>query len=344
MRISITFKQIILIAAIVLLFVPIAVFSPGQVTDYLVRVFDLHAPVLPPRRQATGQWALAEKVKAVITDSDIRDRIGQLTSGASRVVGYPGHEAAADYIHSEFLRIGLDRVAVEDYDVASPIDKGCSLQVVGESGSVPLYAVWPNLVRTSTLPRQGMRIQLVDGGNGEFEAYNGQPVDGCAVLMGFNSWNRWMNASMLGAKAVIFIEPDSTTTAEAEQKFFQVPLNVPRFWISKAEGMALRERLKTGGKLEVLLKARMDWEKHKTRNIVGWIEGKDPELKKETILFDHIALQGGEDIEEAGLSDEFQVSSALPISYVIHPKGHIAWLRKGSIDLALLNRLFAQTK
>ena len=286
MRISITFKRIILIAVLLLLFVPVTIFSPGQVTDYLVRTFDLRAPNLPPRRQATGQWALADKVKEIVKDSDIRDRLAQLTSGASRVVGYPGHEKAADYIHSEFLRIGLDRVAVEDYDVASPIDKGCSLQIVGESESVPLYAVWPNLVRTSTLPRQGVRVQLVDGGDGEFEAYNGKPMAGNAVLMAFNSWNRWMNASMLGARAIVFIEPDSTTTAEAEQKFFQVPLNVPRFWISKAEGSALKKRLAAGDKLEVLLKARMDWEKHKARNIVGWIEGKHPELKEETILFD----------------------------------------------------------
>ena len=176
-------KQILLALVVLALFVPIAVFSPAQVTDYLVRTFDLRPPELPPRREATGQWALADQVNRVVSESDIRERMSRLTSGRSRVVGYPGHEAAADYIHNEFLRIGLDRVAVEPYEVASPVDKGFSLQVSGDDRSIPLYAVWPNLVRTSTLPREGMRARLVDGGHGEFEDFNGEPLDGSAVLM-----------------------------------------------------------------------------------------------------------------------------------------------------------------
>jgi thiol:disulfide interchange protein len=73
---------------------------------------------------------------------------------------------------------------------------------------------------------------------------------------------------------------------------------------------------------------------------------KEAALKfgKEAKLDTQIALQGGEDIEEAGLTEEFDVSESLPISYLVHPDGHIAWMRKGSVDKELLGRLFAQTK
>lgn len=62
---------------------------------------------------------------------------------------------------------------------------------------------------------------------------------------------------------------------------------------------------------------------------------------KESGLENHVVLQGGADITEAGLSDAFKVSENLPISYLIHPKGHIAWYHAGSVDRALLLQLFA---
>ncbi len=281
-----TWKNIILTVFTATIFVPLVLFSPETVTDHLIEWFNIRYPELPPEKSASGQQALAESVQAAISEADIRTRLTRLTSKGSRVVGYPGHEDAYHYIKDTFETIGLENVTTESYDVTSPIDKGGSLKIPGEDHTIPLYAVWPNLVRTSTLPRQGLRALLVDGGTGEFSDFNGKELEGSVVLMSFNSWNRWMNASMLGAKAVIFVAPDSTTTTEAEQKFFQVPLNVPRFWVDRKEGEALRDRLSAGERIEVEVKGRMVWEKHQTHNVFGRITGRDPELKDEIVLFD----------------------------------------------------------
>ncbi|MCP4602923.1 MAG: redoxin domain-containing protein [Proteobacteria bacterium] len=67
-------------------------------------------------------------------------------------------------------------------------------------------------------------------------------------------------------------------------------------------------------------------------------------VAKEINLFKHIVLQGGEDITEAGLEKEFDISESLPISYLIHPNGHIAWKHKGSVTKELLINLFLKTK
>ncbi len=56
-------------------------------------------------------------------------------------------------------------------------------------------------------------------------------------------------------------------------------------------------------------------------------------------LFSHIALLGGEDIEAAKLAEAFQADLNLPITYLIAPDGHIAWMKKGAVDKALLSKV-----
>ena len=268
---------------IAVLFCPL--FSPEWVTAKLVDWFEIRPPEPAPEIVPMAS-PLAETIRSSIDETRVRERMVRLSSGFSRVVGYPGHESAYRYIRDEFERIGLEDITTESFDVTSPIDRGGHLKVIGEAGIIPILGIWPNLVRTSSLPRDGLRAMLVEGGDGEFSDFNGKDLAGNIVLMGFNSWNRWMNASMLGAEAVIFIAPDSTTTAQAEQKFFQVPLNVPRFWIGREEGEMLRRRLGSGESIEVELKSRMVWEKHGALNVLGWIPGGDPTLKDQIILID----------------------------------------------------------
>jgi thiol:disulfide interchange protein len=60
-------------------------------------------------------------------------------------------------------------------------------------------------------------------------------------------------------------------------------------------------------------------------------------------LWKHTVLQGGEDIEEAGLDERFEVSASLPITYLIDPRGRIAWKRHGSVDEQGLEAVLART-
>ena len=83
---------------------------------------------------------------------------------------------------------------------------------------------------------------------------------GSIVLADFNSGTKWINGSMLGAKAVIFIEPDVTMRGEAENKFLTVPANIPRFWIGKSDGEQLKRLIssanQSGDNLEVRLSGK----------------------------------------------------------------------------------------
>ena len=258
--------------------------GPDRVNIYLSEVLGLEAPAEVPPVPVPRAEEVSVRVLDAVREDGIRALMDEFTRSDSRVVGYPGHEKAADFIASEFRRLGMEDVEAETYGVTVPVDRGGSLTVEGTGESFPIHGLWPNLIKTTTLPADGVRGHLLYGGSGEMSAFNGNRVEGAVVLMDFNSWNNWLNAAMLGAQQIVFIEPDTTFTAEAETKFLQVPNSVERFWIDKASGEKLKALIAQRDEVYVTLKARMDWEKPETRNILGWIRGADPALREKIVV------------------------------------------------------------
>ncbi len=258
--------------------------GPERVNPYLTAILGLKAPRPSPPRPVPGAGKTSVRVLDTVSSDGVRAHMARFTGHGSRVPGYTGHAVAADYIRRSFERAGLKDVRSEPFDVTAPIDKGGSLTLVRDGTSYPIHAVWPNLVKTSTLPREGVRTRLIYGANGEFSDFNGHTLEGAAVLMEFNTRNHWLNAATLGAEQVIFIEPDSTFYTEAEQKFLQVPNSVERFWIDRQSGRALKRLLALHGELEIELKARMEWEKHTAHNILGFLPGTDPGLRDQIVV------------------------------------------------------------
>jgi len=86
----------------------------------------------------------------------VTETLARFASYQSRVVGYPGAEAAARYIEDTFRDIGLDGITVHEYDVSIPMERAPGALMLAATGeTVPLHGLWPNLVRTSTLPTGG---------------------------------------------------------------------------------------------------------------------------------------------------------------------------------------------
>ncbi len=274
---------ILLIGLGVLVFLSFGI-GPERVDPWLSDLLGLEPPPSVPPSPVHEAQGVSYRVIDSVTEADVRRLMGRFTSHRSRVPGYAGHDDAARFILQEFERLGLRDVKAEAFDVATPVDKGGRLTLTESGASFPLHAIWPNLVKTSTLPPNGIRTRLIYGGDGEWQSFNGHDMDGAAVLMEFNSWNRWLNAASLGAGQIIFIEPDSTSRTEGEQKWLISPNGTERFWIDKGSGRALRRLLEEEGEVEVELHARMDWEKTVAQNILGTVPGTDPELKDQIIV------------------------------------------------------------
>ncbi|NOZ23664.1 MAG: hypothetical protein GXP25_21525 [Planctomycetes bacterium] len=251
----------------------------------------------------------------------LKRTIEYLSSINSRVTGYAGCDEAAAYVEMRFRELGLSNIASEEFKLAVPVDRGALLTVgKGKNAKeILIHSLWPNMVRTSKLPPTGITGCLIYGRGGYMLDFNGKDVKDSIVLMEFSSSTRWLNAAQLGAKAIIFIEPpgDILFRTDAEEKFFEIPLPMPRFWIAKADLAALVKALgvkappvENRRKLEISLrevlskkrhsvriKADMAWEMRTARNIIATIPGTDRELRKDTIIleayYDSISIVPG---------------------------------------------------
>ena len=197
--------------------------------------------------------------------------VEHLSSLGSRVAGYPGSVRAAEYVEERLQALGL-ATRRDSFAVVVPMDKGGRLEWEGES--VQLYAVWPNGVRTSTVPPEGLRASAIWGGDGDWGDFNGQEVAGRVVVLDFASEDAWLKAASLGARAVVFVAADSSTTQQARGKYVRAPLDVPRFWVEGDAGQRLRRRL-VDGEVEVRLWGRMDWQERTAYNVWAVVPGKD---------------------------------------------------------------------
>lgn len=230
-----------------------------------------------------------------------------LSGLGSRLPGAEGCRRAEEFIAGRFREFGLE-TKLESFSLAMPVDKGATLKLEGAKHLTELRCLWPNFVRTSKLPAAGLSGPLLYARSGDLQDFNGKPVEGSVVLMDFNCATRWLNAGMLGARAIVFIEPEQTAfRAEATQKFLLLPAPIPRFWIGRTELVALARHilgtqsprndsecleslLKIGQKGKpaptVSLQSNMEWENVTTRNIVATLPGTDPALSRQTIVLE----------------------------------------------------------
>jgi len=271
--------------------------------------------------------ALAPTVRAADTpsDADLRSidpspHIRFLSSHASRFTGYPGCAEAEKYIFEKFQEIGLANVARSPFQVVVPIppdnerwgkklppdqvqrpDHGGTLSVGGQE--IPLYCVMPNYVRTPMTGEKGISGNLVWAGEGYLADFNGKEIMGSIVLMEFNSFSRWLTAAKLGARAIIFLEPEHPFRSDAELKYNPLPLPIPRYYLRRSDLPALaaalsgrdadeldfqtaHQMLEDLGQEPVAANVRsmMRWEEATVMRVSGEIPGTDPQLADQTLV------------------------------------------------------------
>lgn len=121
----------------------------------------------------------------------------------------------------------------------------------GPTGSASMDQLAPNLVDPGNLPEEGFEGELLFVGGASPRELSEVDLAGKAVLMTFNSANRWVNAMELGARVVLILEPEGDPGAsfsDAEQKSNLSPVTAPRFLVTReAIDAALGEDWLDGG-------------------------------------------------------------------------------------------------
>jgi len=215
--------------------------------------------------------------RALVSSLDMESvakHIDFLSSLGSRVTGYPGSDVAAQYVLEEMSSMGLE-TRLETYKVLIPMDMGANLTIVDgpELGKViTAYPLWPNNVQPSPTPLGGIEAPLVYGGDGSLESLRGKRINGSIVLLEFNSLY-WKNVILLGARAIVFIEPYETMRTIAQGLMLGVPFNIPRVYISRADGDRLISLVKDMAGLNVRLMSSMQWELKDAKNVVSFLKG-----------------------------------------------------------------------
>ena len=157
------------------------------------------------------------------------------------------------------------------FPLSVPLDRGGRLRWVGSDETIPIYGLWPNHVRSPSLPPDGVSGHLVDLGRGSLAEMDGKRLAGSIALMGFGSGNAHVEARSLGAQAILLYDDGRVTRSEAAEKFLQVPVDIPRFWLEATDAEILRQQ--AHGDAQVHLEARMDWEQVQARNIFAVLPG-----------------------------------------------------------------------
>lgn len=218
------------------------------------------------------------------SETDFQEHIEALTSFDSRIAGYPGSASAAAYLRNQLEKAGAEIVLTREFPMTVPVDQGGEI-TLEDGTSFPLHCLFPNDVRTSTLPREGVQAPLLWVEGDFVRSLNGRDASGAFLLCDFNTESQWLQACTLAPKGFIFIEPETTTRQDAEKKFVSLPLDVPRLWVNRPTGAILKSLLsESDGSLNIRVTARMQWQTVTCRNIIARIEGTDPSLSNQRIV------------------------------------------------------------
>ncbi|MBW3635390.1 MAG: M28 family peptidase, partial [Armatimonadetes bacterium] len=203
----------------------------------------------------------------------LRADISALTAFPSRVPGTPGNAAAATLVENRFKQLGLTNVRSDQTFVTAPVTQSASLTLGGRQ--LPILPLYPNHVVASTTPPAGLSGPIVYAGQGRPSDFNGQLVEGSIVALDFNSGMAWITAADLGAKAIIFLEPQITGRGQAERKFTYLPVEMPRYYVRGAAADAVR----AASGQSATVKSHVIWKQVPVRNVLGYLPGKNPPAK-----------------------------------------------------------------
>jgi len=223
-----------------------------------------------------------------INITEIKSYVNDLVSFGTRFTGYAGCYAAADYIERKFKEFGFSNVERHAFSIAVPLDEGAYIET-SNGERIRVYPLFPNRVCPPQTPPGGLTGQLIYVKSGDYEEFNGKPIEGSIVVMEFNSQYNWITAAKLGAKAVVFLEPNYTTTLEASMKYTEtVSWNFVRVYAKGSEAKKILEIAEKGE--YVTLISNMKWCNVESYNIIGYLPGRYDEYILITAQYDSFSF------------------------------------------------------
>ncbi|SDB08655.1 MacB-like core domain-containing protein [Desulfonatronum thiosulfatophilum] len=222
----------------------------------------------------------------------VTDWVTVFSDLGDRIVGSDGNVQAADIIERAFADLTREEgriIGRQSFAVPVQQHVESSLTMEEDGRTMPLRPLRLNMLSAPAITPPGITAPVIYAGTGRFSEFNGHVVEGAVVLMDMDSGKNWINASMLGASALIYVDPGPEVTAAPrnlfEDKLEQTPIDFPRFWMTETEAADFfgdLDRLREpGAATMVILSSQIAWENMATDNIYCLLPGTDPELAGE---------------------------------------------------------------
>ncbi|MCX5757462.1 MAG: M28 family peptidase, partial [Candidatus Hydrogenedentes bacterium] len=221
-------------------------------------------------------------VASRFTADGLKAHIDALSSIPSRLTGTAGCDEATEYIRTQFRALKVGEPVVQEFPATVPVHDRAEVQT--PQGAFKLHPLYPNGVCPAAVPKDGLKTRLIYAGSGSLAEVQGKILDGATVVVETGAREQWLYLIDLGARAIIFIERERppryigmTTQTMSHQ-------DIPRFWMTKAEGAPLSARLKSGD-LDATLYSDARWEHRTGKNIYIDIPGASTkEINKEEMV------------------------------------------------------------
>jgi hypothetical protein len=215
-----------------------------------------------------------------------QDLIRQLFEIEDRSTGTPGCSKAGDQIEKAFKTLGIERVGRQRFLLPVTQYQSAYLTIKGQREVVKPLRL--NALSPQSTPAAGIQGPLYYVGTGELQNFNSIKVEGSIILMELDSGRNWLNAPMLGAKALIYVDRGPTSKWFFEDKRELTSLEFPRFWMPLSQARSLFGSFETAADgliaSSALLSSNGGWRRVQGENIYALIEGKSPELKEQLIV------------------------------------------------------------
>ncbi len=210
------------------------------------------------------------EIAARFTPEGLKAHIDALSGIPSRQTGTPGCDAALEYIRAQFRALGVGEPVVQEFPATVPVHDIAEART--PQGVFPLHPLHPNGVCPAATPKEGIKTRLIYAGSGSLAEVEGKELDGATAVVETGAREQWLYLIDLGARAIIFVERERppryigmTTQTMSHQ-------DVPRFWMTQAEGAPLVALLKSRD-LEATLYSDARWERRTGKNIYVDIPG-----------------------------------------------------------------------
>lgn len=261
-----------------------------------------------------------------ISYSRISEDFYTLQKFVGTTTGYPGLEQLKIFLVDKLMNISQN-ISLHQFTVVSPIDVGSEIIVnnsIGQSESIPAYAIWPNYIQTSKTPKEGISGPLVYVGKGNLEDFRSKHINGSIVLMDLDSKDNWLYAAMFGAKGVIYL-PTSVNAFQVNEMVSRTPIYFPRLFVSFEYAELLRS-LSEKNK-QVVLHDNMSYETVRSWNLIAKFNGTS--LKDEIVIIcTHVDSWSIVPGRSSSINEALGIATLLEIARFLklHPPARTVWL------------------